>query len=64
MQSGCIFNSWAFDENHRESANKFSKNVGCLKDEPKEIIQYLLNMSAIDLVKGSKFGVSKLILRA
>lgn len=59
MQSGCIFNSWAFNENHREIALKFAKNVGCIKDDPKEIVQYLLKMRAIDLVKGSKFGVSK-----
>ncbi|XP_025406470.1 esterase FE4-like isoform X2 [Sipha flava] len=56
MQSGCIFNSWSFNENHRETAFKFAKNVGCLKDDPKEILQYLLKMPAIDLIKGTKFG--------
>lgn len=64
MQSGCIFNSWALNENHRETALKFAKNVGCLKDDPKEILQYLLEMPAIDLVKGTKSGVSKFICTA
>lgn len=62
MQSGCIFNSWAFNENHKEAAFKFAKNLGCQENDPKEIIQYLKKIPAIDLLKGIKIGVCKLNL--
>ncbi|KAL4141630.1 hypothetical protein QTP88_004237 [Uroleucon formosanum] len=51
MQSGCIFNPWAFNERHTEVAFKLAEKLGCQKDEPKEIIKYLLNIPAVDLVK-------------
>ncbi|XP_022165542.1 esterase E4-like [Myzus persicae] len=51
MQSGCMFNPWALNEKHRESAFKLAKNLGCEKDNPKEVVQYLLNIPAIDIVK-------------
>jgi len=51
MQSGCVFNPWAFNDNHREVALKLAEQLGCQKDDPKEIVQYLLNIPAIDLVK-------------
>ncbi|KAF0751373.1 esterase E4-like isoform X1 [Aphis craccivora] len=51
MQSGCIFNSWAFNEKHVEVAFKLAEKLGCQKDDPKEIVKYLLNIPAIDLVK-------------
>ncbi|XP_026805381.1 esterase FE4-like isoform X2 [Rhopalosiphum maidis] len=54
MQSGCIFNPWAFNENHRESAFKLAKHLGCEKDNPKEVVQYLLNIPAIDIVNFTK----------
>lgn len=57
MQSGCIFNPWAFNENHRESAFKLAKRLGCEKDNPKEVVQYLLNVPAIDIVKFTKIKV-------
>jgi len=57
MQSGCIFNPWAFNENHRESAFKLAKHLGCEKDNPKEVVQYLLNVPAIDIVKFTKIEV-------
>lgn len=57
MQSGCIFNTWALNEKHRETANRFAKNMGCEKDDPREIIQYLKNVPAKDLVKKTKFEV-------
>lgn len=60
MQSGCIFNHWAFNENHKEAAFKFAKKVGCQEDDPKEIIQYLKKIPAIDLVKSIKVEVCKL----
>lgn len=59
MQSGCIFNLWAFNENHKEAALNLAKALGCDKDDPKEIVQYLRTISAIDLVKGCKFEVCK-----
>lgn len=60
MQSGCMFNSWAFQKNHREVAFAFAKTLGCQKDEPKEIVQYLRNLPAVDLVESIKSIVSKL----
>lgn len=57
MQSGCMFNPWAFTEKHREAAFKLAKNLGCEKDNPKEIVQYLLNVPAIDIVKLTKIEV-------
>lgn len=51
MQSGCIFNPWAFNEKHTEVAFKLAEKLGCQKDDPKEIVKYLLNIPAIDLVK-------------
>lgn len=59
MQSGCIFNSWALRENHKQIALKFAKYLGCQKDDPKEIVQYLLNVPAFDLVKSTTLGVRK-----
>lgn len=57
MQSGCMFNPWAFNENHRESAFKLAKHLGCEKDNPQEVVQYLLNVPAIDIVKFTKIEV-------
>jgi len=51
MQSGCVFNPWAFNERHTEVAFKLAEKLGCQKDDPKEIVKYLLNVPAIDLVK-------------
>lgn len=51
MQSGCVFNPWAFNERHTEVAFKLADKLGCQKDDPKEIVKYLLNIPAIDLVK-------------
>lgn len=59
MQSGCMFNAWAFQEKHRDAAFKFAKQLGCQKDDPKEIVQYLKTVPAIDLVKASKFKVGR-----
>jgi len=55
MQSGCAFNPWALNENHRVSAFKLANNLGCLSNDPNEIVKYLRNVSAIDLVKETKF---------
>lgn len=57
MQSGCIFNPWAFNEKHKEAAFKFAEHFGCQNDDPKEIVKYLLNVPATDLVK---FSTTKL----
>lgn len=57
MQSGCMFNSWAFTEKHREAASKLAKNLGCVKDDPKEVVQFLLSVPAIDIVKLTKIEV-------
>ncbi|CAI6342914.1 unnamed protein product [Macrosiphum euphorbiae] len=59
MQSGCVFNPWAFNENHRVAAFKFANNLGCLSNDPEEIVKYLRNVPAIDLVKATKFKVGK-----
>uniref|UniRef100_A0A2S2PBR1 Esterase FE4 n=1 Tax=Schizaphis graminum TaxID=13262 RepID=A0A2S2PBR1_SCHGA len=55
MQSGCAFNPWVLNENHRVSAFKLANNLGCLSSDPNEIVKYLRNVSAIDLVKETKF---------
>jgi len=62
MQSGCMFNSWALNVKHKETALLLANNVGCLKDDPREIVQYLKNIPAKDLVKCTKFEVSLLNL--
>jgi len=55
MQSGSIFNPWAFNEKHSiNAAFELAKNLGCEKQNPKEIVQYLQNVPANDLVKCSK----------
>jgi len=58
MQSGCMFNLWAFSEKHRKSAFKLAKNLGCEKDDPKEIVQYILDIPAIDIIKSITIDVS------
>ncbi|CAI6351175.1 unnamed protein product [Macrosiphum euphorbiae] len=55
MQSGCAFNIWALNENHRVVAFKLANNLGCLSNDPEEIVKYLKNVPAIDLVKESIF---------
>ncbi|KAF0772550.1 esterase FE4 isoform X1 [Aphis craccivora] len=37
MQSGCAFNQWALNKNHRASALKLANNLGCLSSDPKKI---------------------------
>jgi len=59
MQSGCAFNPWALNKNHMATAIKLAKNLGCLSNDPEEIVKYLKNVPAIDLVKGTKFKVCK-----
>lgn len=54
MQSGCIFNSWAFHEKHKEVAFKMAKKFGCNKDDPNEIVKFLQSIPACDLVDYSK----------
>ncbi|CAH1720586.1 unnamed protein product [Aphis gossypii] len=51
MQSGCAFNPWALNENHRATAFKLANKLGCFSNDPKEIVKCLKNVSAIDLVK-------------
>jgi len=57
MQSGCAFNPWAFNDNHRQAAFKLAEQLGCQKDDPREIVQYLLNIPAVDLVKCASLKV-------
>lgn len=60
MQSGCLFNDWAFNRDHRETAFKFAKHMGCEKKDPKDIVDYLRTVSANDLVQCfSKVDVCK-----
>jgi len=59
MQSGCAFNPWALNENHKIAAIKLANNLGCLSSDPEEIVKYLRNVPAIDLVKATKFKVCK-----
>jgi len=51
LQSGNVFNPWAFNEKPREAAFKLAEKLGCQKDDPKEVVKYLLNIPANDLVK-------------
>lgn len=53
MQSGCAFNPWAFNKNHKEAAFKLAEILDCQKNNPLEIVEYLRNIPAIDLVKAS-----------
>lgn len=57
MESGCIFNLWAFNENHKEAALNLAKILGCDQNDPKEIVEYLRTVSALDLVMSSKSEV-------
>lgn len=57
MQSGSMFNPWALNEKHRESAFKLANNLGCENDNPKEVVRYLLNIPAIDIVKSITIDV-------
>lgn len=59
MQSGCVFNSWALHDKHKEVAFKMAKKFGCTKDDPKEIVQFLLGVPAHDLVEYSKLNKSE-----
>lgn len=58
MQSGCIFNSWALNENPRQSAYNLARKLGCQRQDPEAIIQYLLTLPASVIVKLSKIEVS------
>lgn len=62
MQSGCMFNSWAFQEKHIETALNLAIQLGCQKDDPKEIVKSLRNVPAADLVfvGSTKLEVGKL----
>jgi len=60
MQSGSIFNIWAMNEKHKDAAFRLAKNLGCEKDDPKEVVTFLKSVPANDLVKASKFKVRKL----
>jgi len=57
MQSGNMFDSWAINEKHKEAAFRLAKNLGCEKDDPKDIVQYLKTVPAIDLLKQSNLEV-------
>lgn len=57
MQSGSAFNVWAFNKRHKEIAYKLAKLLGCEHNNPKKIVEYLLQVPAVDLVK---FTSSKL----
>lgn len=63
MQSGCILNPWALSENHMEIACTLAKQLGCEKKNPKDIIKYLINIPAKDILKCTKFKVSICIFR-
>lgn len=52
-----MFNPWALNEKHRESAFKLAKRLGCTKDNPKEVVRYLLNIPAIDIIKSITIDV-------
>jgi len=56
-----MFDSWAINKNHREAAFTFAKNLGCEKDDPKDIVRYLKTVPAIDLLKYSYLNVCILL---
>jgi len=60
MQSGCMFNPWALNHKHIESAFKLAKHLGCEEYDPKEVVRYLLNIPAIDIVKSITIDVGVL----
>jgi len=51
MQSGCMFNPWALNQKHIDSAFKLAYKLGCDEYESKKAVQYLLKIPAIDIVK-------------
>ncbi|KAL5241944.1 hypothetical protein ACI65C_009354 [Semiaphis heraclei] len=51
MQSGCMFNPWALNQKHIDSAFKLAYKLGCKAYESKEAVRYLLKIPAIDIVK-------------
>lgn len=51
MQSGNAFNVWSFNNEHLEAAYILAKILGCKSNNPKEIVDYLLKVPAVDLVK-------------
>jgi len=55
-----MFNSWTLNEKHREAAFRLARRLGCQYDDPKDIVQYLKTVSAIDLIKYSNFEVCRL----
>lgn len=57
MQSGNMFNSWVLKENPKEAAFRLAKLLGCEKEDPKDIVDYLKSVPATDLVKHSKLEV-------
>lgn len=57
MHSGCAFNHWALNTKHKEAAYKMSRKLGCHKDDPREIIEFLKNVPANDLLKCAKTEV-------
>lgn len=57
MQSGCAFNPWVLNENHRVAAFKLANNLGCFSNDPEEVVKYLRNVPVINLVKETKFKV-------
>jgi len=59
MQSGNIYNSWALKKDHKETAFRLAKILGCEKEDPKDIVDYLKTVPAVDLVKHSKLEVCK-----
>lgn len=57
MQSGGVFNPWACNTTHRETAFNLAKVMGCHKTDPKEVVEYLRNVPATDLVQNFRFEV-------
>lgn len=53
MQSGCALDPWAFSEKHEEAALKLAARFECRKDDPKETVKCLMNVSAAELVKST-----------
>lgn len=62
MQSGSVFNTWALNLKHKEEAFKLAKKLGCQEDNPTEILKYLKNVSAVDLLKASMYEVCDLTI--
>lgn len=50
MQSGCVFNPWAFMDKPLDRAFKLAKLLGCETDDTTELLEFFTSIPAADIV--------------